>query len=123
MRLLRLLAAWFWRVDAFLGGDVKPHRGQRFAAAHPVRLGLIVGPAFGGLLGVIVLMSAVLGAKYALTLTSLFVCFGGAVVTGVFLVGLGYYGRWQQQHYGHYPHAAQDEPGPRASREFGPNRS
>lgn len=114
VRLLRFLADWFWRVDAFLGGDVKPNRGQRFAAAHPVRFGLIVGSAVGGLLGVVVLMSAALGAEYALTLTSLFVCLGGAVAMGVFLVGLGYFGRWQQRHYGYYPHDAQDEPGSNA---------
>ncbi|WP_214325296.1 hypothetical protein [Nonomuraea sediminis] len=107
MRVLRLLADLFWRVDAFLGGDVKPHRGQRFAAAHPLRLGLIVGSAFGGLFGVIVLISAALGAEYAFTLSSLLVCLGGAVFMGVFFVGVGYFGRWQQRHYGYYP--AQDE--------------
>ncbi|MEU4233914.1 hypothetical protein AB0F17_57390 [Nonomuraea sp. NPDC026600] len=114
MRLLRLLAGWYWRLDAFLDGDVRPHRGQRFAAAHPVRLGLIVGPAFGALMGVIVLMCAALGAKYAFTLFSLLFCLGGAVVMGVFFVGLGYLGRWQQRHYGYYPHEVQDEPGSHA---------
>jgi hypothetical protein len=110
VRLLRLLADWFWREDAFLGGDVKPHRGQRFVAAHPVRFGLIVGSVIGGFLVFMMLMSAALGAEYALTLTSLLFCFGSAVFLGVFCLGLGYYGRWQQRHYGYYPHEAQDEP-------------
>ncbi|AQZ67752.1 hypothetical protein BKM31_45425 [[Actinomadura] parvosata subsp. kistnae] len=76
-----------------------------------MRLGLIVGASTGGLLGVIVLMSAALGAEHALTLTSLLVCIGGAVVTAVAFIALGYYGRFQQRHYGHYPHEAQDEVG------------
>ncbi|SPL93947.1 unnamed protein product [[Actinomadura] parvosata subsp. kistnae] len=46
-----------------------------------------------------------------MTLTSLLVCIGGAVVTAVAFIALGYYGRFQQRHYGHYPHEAQDEVG------------
>jgi hypothetical protein len=111
VRLLRLLAGWFWRVDAFLGGDVEPRRGQRFAAAHPVRLGLIAGPAFGAFMGVIALISAALGAKYVFTVFNLLFCLGGVVFMGVFFMGLGYFGRWQQRHYGYYPHEAHGEPG------------
>jgi hypothetical protein len=103
MHLARLLAEWFWRVDAFLDGGAKPRQGQRFSTAHPVRLGLIVGPAFGGLFGVIALGLAMAGAEYALTLTSLAVCVGSAVVIGTFFMGMGYIERWRQQHYGHYP--------------------
>ncbi|MFI7153933.1 hypothetical protein ACIBO2_54230 [Nonomuraea sp. NPDC050022] len=65
-------------------------------------------------MGVIVLISAALGAEDALTLVSLLVCLGGAVLMGVFFVGLGYFGRRQQRHYGYYPHEAQDEPGSNA---------
>lgn len=103
MRLLRLLAEWFWRMDTFLGGDSSPEDSQRFSAAHPVRLGLVVGLAFGGLLGAIVLISALAGAEHALTLTSLAICVGGAAIIGLVFVGVGYFERRRQRHYGHYP--------------------
>jgi hypothetical protein len=109
VHLLRSLADWFWRIDALLGGGAEPQRGQRFSAAHPVRLGLILGSAFGGLIGVIMLVGAVAGAKNVFTLTSLFVCLGFAAFIGAFFVGLGYFERWRQRHYGHYPQDPQDE--------------
>lgn len=59
-------------------------------------------------------MRAALGARYAMTLTSLLACLGGAVFMGVFFVVLGYYGRWQQRHYGYYPQEAQDDRGSNA---------
>ncbi|WP_327087882.1 hypothetical protein OIE66_37055 [Nonomuraea sp. NBC_01738] len=109
MRVLRIFADWYWRLDKLLGGDVKPHRGQRFIAAHPVRFGLVVGAAFGGFIAVLSLIIAALGAKYVFTLFNLFFCLGGAVVVGAFFVGLGYRGRWHQRHYGYYPHESQNE--------------
>ncbi|MEV0594632.1 hypothetical protein [Nonomuraea cavernae] len=113
MRLLRLLADCYWRMDAFLDGDSTPQQGQRFSAAHPVRLGLLFGSGLGGFMGVLALFGAMAGAKNALTLTSLFVCLGVAAFVGVFMMGLGYYERWRQRHYGHYPHEVQDGPGNR----------
>ncbi|MGN9784944.1 hypothetical protein ACTMTF_26170 [Nonomuraea sp. ZG12] len=49
-----------------------------------------------------------------MTLTSLLACLGGAVFMGVFFVGLGYHGRWQQRHYGYYPQETQDDRGSNA---------
>ncbi|GAA3182035.1 hypothetical protein GCM10010486_57900 [Nonomuraea roseoviolacea subsp. carminata] len=108
MRLPSLLADWFWRVDAFLGGGVEPDRARRFAAAHPVRLGLISGLAFGGFF---VLISAPSGTESAFTWPSLLGCLGGAAVMGMLFAGAGYFGRRQQRHYGYYPHEVPDEPG------------
>lgn len=104
MRLLRLIADSYWRVDAFLGGNVNPRRGQRFVAAHPVRYGLIVGSAFGAFMVVVGLICAALGAPYVFTLFNLLFCLGFAAVIGVGMVGVGYVTRWQQRHYGYYPH-------------------
>jgi hypothetical protein len=109
VRLLRLLAGLFWQVDAFLGGGVKPHRGQRFVAAHPVRFGLIMGLAFEAFMGVISLICVALGAQYVFTLFSLLFCLGVAAVVGVCMMGLGYITRWEQRHYGYYPHDVQDQ--------------
>ncbi|MFG2075394.1 hypothetical protein [Nonomuraea maritima] len=109
MRLLRLLADWYWRVDAFLGGGVKPNRGQRFTAAHPVRFGLIMGSALGTFMGVVGLICAALGAPYVFTLFNLLFCLGLATVMGVCMVGVGYIARWGQRHYGYYPHEVQDQ--------------
>ncbi|MFI6910289.1 hypothetical protein ACIBKY_54210 [Nonomuraea sp. NPDC050394] len=77
-------------------------------------LGLITGPAFGGFLGIVVLVGAIAGAEHALTLNSLAFCVGLGAFIGVFFVGLGYFERWRQRHYGHYPTHAQDRPGNRA---------
>jgi hypothetical protein len=109
VRLLRLLADWFWRVEAFLGGGVEPNRGERFVAAHPVRFGLIMGSAFGAFMGVVALICAALGAPYVFTLFNLLFCLGFAAVIGVWMVGVGYIVRWDQRHYGYYPHEVQDQ--------------
>ncbi|MEV4112442.1 hypothetical protein [Nonomuraea sp. NPDC049695] len=109
MRLLRLLTDWFWRVDASSGGDAKPHRGRRLSAAHPVRLGLIIGAAVGGFFGIFLLIAAATGWEYAFTLSSLLFCLCVAVFAGVSMMGVGYFERWRQRHYGHYPHAVQDD--------------
>lgn len=101
MRVWRLFAYWFWRVDKSLGGDAEPHRGQRFSAAHPMRLGLIMGPAFGALIGVILLVIALVAAQRPLTLTTLLFSLGLSIFVGVFFVGLGYFERLRQRHYGH----------------------
>ncbi|MEW1837406.1 hypothetical protein AB0392_05555 [Nonomuraea angiospora] len=98
----RLFADWFWRMDRSLGGAAEPHRGQRFAAAHPLRLGLIMGPAFGALIGVILLISAMAGVARPLTSTTLLLSLGLSAFVGVFFAGLGYFERRRQRHYGHH---------------------
>ncbi|MFI6738911.1 hypothetical protein ACIBI9_38815 [Nonomuraea sp. NPDC050451] len=98
----RLFADWFWRVDRSLGGDAEPHRGQRFSAAHPLRLGLIMGPAFGALLGLILLVIAMVGWGRPLTPTTLLLSLGLSLFVGLFFVALGYFERRRQRHYGHY---------------------
>ncbi|MGP3921419.1 hypothetical protein [Nonomuraea sp. 10N515B] len=111
MRWLKLLAGWFWRVDASLGGDAKPHLGQRFSAAHPVRLGLVAGAAVGGFLILFLLIGAATGWEYAFALATLLFCLCVAAFAGVSMMGIGYFERWRQRHYGHYPHEVQDERG------------
>ncbi|MFF4623101.1 hypothetical protein [Nonomuraea jabiensis] len=98
----RLFADWFWRMDRSLGGAAQPHRGQRFSAAHPLRLGLVMGTAFGALIGVILLISAMVGGQRPLTSTTLLFSLGFSVFVGVFFVALGYFERRRQRHYGHY---------------------
>ncbi|TMR09977.1 hypothetical protein ETD86_41400 [Nonomuraea turkmeniaca] len=114
MRLLRLLENWFWRVDASSGGDAEPHRGQRFSAAHPVRLGLIAGAAVGGFFGILSLIGAATGWEYAFALSTLLFYLCVAAFAGMSMMGIGYFERWRQRHYGHYPHEAGDEPDRRA---------
>ncbi|WP_214325305.1 hypothetical protein [Nonomuraea sediminis] len=106
MRLLRLLAGWFWRVDAFLGGNARPDASRRFVAAHFVRGALIVGPVYGGLFAVLLL---ILGVPF--TPPALLSCLGIAVGGGMWFMGLDYFERLRQRHYGCHPHEAQDEPG------------
>jgi hypothetical protein len=102
VRVWRLFADWFWRMDRSLGGAAEPHRGQRFSAAHPLRLGLIMGPAFGALVGVILLIIGLAGGRRPLTATTLLFSLGLSIFVGVFFVGLGYFERRRQRHYGHY---------------------
>lgn len=103
VRLLRLLATWFWRVDASLGGDARPHRGQQFSAAHPVRLGLVAGAAVGGILILISLVGVVMGRGQAFAPSSVLFCLGVAAFAGMSMMGICYVERWRQRHYGHYP--------------------
>ncbi|MGP4096518.1 hypothetical protein [Nonomuraea sp. KM90] len=65
-------------------------------------LGLIAGPAFGAFIGVILLISAVAGAKNVFTLTSLFLCLALTAFTGAFFMVMGYFERRRQRHHGHY---------------------
>ncbi|MER5999192.1 hypothetical protein ABT120_11520 [Nonomuraea angiospora] len=102
MRVWRLFADWFWRMDRSLGGAAEPHRGQRFSAAHPLLLGLVIGPAFGVLIGSLLLISALAGFGGPLTATTLLLSLGLSVFVGVFFVGMGYFERLRQRHYGHY---------------------
>ncbi len=111
MRLSRLIAGWFWRVDASLGGDAKPHRGQRFSAAHPVRLGLVAGAAVGGFFLLFSLISAATGYEYAFAPPALLFCLCVSAFGAVSMMGIGYFERWHQRHHGHYPHEAQSERG------------
>ncbi|MFF0769849.1 hypothetical protein ACFYUK_13230 [Nonomuraea wenchangensis] len=109
MRLLELIAGWFWRVDESLHGNAKPHRGQRFSAAHPVRSGLVAGAAVGGFLLLFLLIGAATGYEHAFTLSTLLFCLCVAAFAGVSMMGIGYFERWRQRHYGHYPHETQVE--------------
>ncbi|MEU8252047.1 hypothetical protein [Nonomuraea sp. NPDC048916] len=104
VRLWRLLANWFWRIDAFFGGSARPNIGRRFAASHPVLGALIVGPIYGVLFGILLLLLDV-----PFTLSALLACLGIAVGSGLCFMGLDYFERWRQRHYGHYPHEIQDE--------------
>lgn len=103
MHVLKLLVAWFWRLDASMGGDAEPHRGQRFVAAHPVRFGLIVGAATGGFLVLFLVVGAATGYKYAFAPSTLLFCLCVAAFAGASMMGIGYFERWRQRHYGHYP--------------------
>ncbi|MEV0626607.1 hypothetical protein ACI2LC_07495 [Nonomuraea wenchangensis] len=118
MRLSRLIAGWFWRVDASLGGDAKPHRGQRFSAAHPVRLGLVTGGAVGGFFLLFSLISAATGYEYAFAPSTLLFCLCVSAFAGLSMMGIGYFERWHQRHYGHYPHETQSERGNQAARDL-----
>ncbi|MEU6713905.1 hypothetical protein ABZ897_20735 [Nonomuraea sp. NPDC046802] len=111
MRLSKLFADWFWRVNASLGGDAEPDRAQRFSATHPVRLGLITGAAAGGFFGIFLLVGAATGWKYAFTPSGLLFCLCVATFAGLIMMGIGYFERWRQRHYGHYPYEMQDDPG------------
>ncbi|MFD0883687.1 hypothetical protein ACFQ08_03830 [Streptosporangium algeriense] len=111
MRALKVLTDWFWRVDASLGGAAKPHRGQRFSAAHPARLGLIAGAVVCGFLGIILLIGAATGWEHAFTPPTLLFCLCVTVFAGACMIGIGYFERRRQRHYGAYPHEVQDEPG------------
>ncbi|MER6952226.1 hypothetical protein ABT294_50280 [Nonomuraea sp. NPDC000554] len=113
MRLSKLLADWYWRVNAFMGGDVEPHRGQRFSATHPVRLGFIMFLVSCGLFGVSILVKAAADARSALTLNVLIVWLVGAAAMGLLFTGVGYLERQRQKHHGHYPHEDRDQSGDR----------
>ncbi|MFC4014433.1 hypothetical protein ACFOY2_44930 [Nonomuraea purpurea] len=111
VRLSKLLADRFWRVNASLGGDAEPDRAQRFSATHPVRLGLIIGAAVGGFFGIFLLIGAATGWKYAFTLSNLLFYLCVAAFAGLSMMGIGYVERRRQRHYGHYPNEVRDEPG------------
>ncbi|WP_431894273.1 hypothetical protein [Nonomuraea sp. bgisy101] len=98
MQVLRLLAGWFWRVDAFLGGSAEPDAGRRLVAAHPVRGALIVGPVYGGLFAVLLVILDV-----PFTPPALLCCLGIAIGGGMWSMGLDYFERRRQRQYGHYP--------------------
>lgn len=76
-----------------------------------MRLGLLASAAVGGLFGVLLLVGATTGWKYAFALSTLLFCLCIAAFAGVSMMGIGYFERWRQRHYGHYPHEVQDEPG------------
>ncbi|MFI9845218.1 hypothetical protein ACIHFD_49930 [Nonomuraea sp. NPDC051941] len=102
MRVWGLFADWFWRMDRSLGGAAEPHRGQRFSAAHPLFLGLVMGPAFGVLIDSLLLISTLAGFDGPLTATTLLLSLGLSVFIAVLFVGMGYFERLRQRHYGHY---------------------
>ncbi|WP_327087898.1 hypothetical protein OIE66_37135 [Nonomuraea sp. NBC_01738] len=92
--LLAALGRTFWRLDALIGGTKPPPAGPRFAAAHPILLGLIAGPLLGVLNWVILL-----GGVPAFLLYGV----GYAVIFGMLFTAVGYGERMRQKHYGHYP--------------------
>lgn len=103
MGLPRLLSRWYWRVDSYLGGDAPPGAGQRFSAAHPVRLGLIVSAASAGLFGVVSLVRIAATGSPAPSPSLVIVWLGGGAAVGLLFTAVGHLERRRQQHYGHYP--------------------
>lgn len=115
MRTSKPIADWLWRVDARLGGDAEPNRGQRFSAAHPVRSGLVAGAAAGAFLLLFLLIGAASGYEYAFALPTLLFCLCVAAFAGGSMMGIGYFERRRQRHYGHYPHEVQGAQQPSVS--------
>ncbi|MEV4474542.1 hypothetical protein [Nonomuraea sp. NPDC049504] len=90
----------------------RPTKGiARFAAAHPVRLGVIAGSSTGALMVFFSLIGDALGAEHALALDALLLCLGIAVFLSVTFVGLGYFGRLHSSRPDGNERTGQDEPG------------
>ncbi|MEU0568598.1 hypothetical protein ABZ297_24915 [Nonomuraea sp. NPDC005983] len=79
-----------------------------------MRLGLITGATVGGFFVIFLLISAATGWEYAFALSTLLFCLCVVAFAGVGMMGIGYFERWRQRHYGHYPHEVPDEPGTHA---------
>ncbi|CAM5500350.1 Integral membrane protein OS=Streptomyces aurantiogriseus OX=66870 GN=GCM10010251_04950 PE=4 SV=1 [Streptomyces aurantiogriseus] len=67
-QLGRSLVRLFWAMDRALGGDRPPTRAQRYAALHPLRVGLVAGAIATGAFALVALTSRTHPTDIALVL-------------------------------------------------------